>query len=123
MLPTVAIVEPHDEIAVALGEVAALARCHPVRVDDVAALVELASPLAAIVLRMHATVSDHASTKTLREFNQPARPQVLALASSDADVEEARRLGCDVVLREPQQVRALYEALKRVADQQRAASA
>jgi hypothetical protein len=112
MPPTVAIIEPEREVAIALSEVVELARCTAVTIADIDELKELATPPAAIVVRVATGLpragAAHLSLERLPEGD---RPTVVALARTDADVAEATRLGCDVVLREPRQVRALYEAI------------
>jgi hypothetical protein len=113
MTPTVAIVEPRREFAVTLEEVVALAHCTPLVVDDFQELLQLPSPPAAVVVRITVTALLHIVRP--QDHITAARPKIFALASTDADVDEARRLGCDVVLREPQQVRALYDALLAIA--------
>lgn len=115
MPPTVAIIERHRELAIALEEVVTLARCTPVTMADVSELAQLADPPAAIVVRVAASLAANSPHAALGQLSRAERPTVLALASNDSDVAEAERLGCDVVLREPQQVRALYDALSDVA--------
>lgn len=111
MTPTIAIIERRQEFAVALQEVVALARCTAVTLDDFEELTQLPSPPVAIVLRMAANRSLGRARLLLETLTAAGRPKVFALAWTDADVAEAERLGCDVVLREPRQVRALYDAL------------
>jgi hypothetical protein len=113
--PTVVIVEPYKEFAATLQEVVALARCHPVTIADAAGLTDLAQPPAAIVVRVATNLPFESPHAGLAEMPRVRRPLVVALTSSDADVEEAERLGCELVLREPQQVRGLYDALTQVA--------
>jgi hypothetical protein len=117
---TVAIVEPYPDLAAALQEVVALANCHAVTMTNAGALSELPHPPAAIVVRIATNLpfeSPHAGLEDLARTN---RPVVMALASTEADVEEAQRLGCEIVLREPQQVRGLYDALTEVVKARRA---
>jgi len=111
MAPTVAIIEPHRDFAVALQEIVALAHCTPVTMSDFDELTQLPSPPAAIVLRITPKLPFDDLHVTLKDLPALGHPKIFALASNDADVAEAERLGCDVVLREPQQVRALYDAL------------
>jgi hypothetical protein len=111
--PVVVVIEPDRELAVALQEVVTLARCRPMTmpVDDVE---QLASPPAAIVVRMATRMPLAPASPRLKSADGSA-PRVLALASNDTDVAEAERLGADVILREPHQVRALYDALVDIA--------
>ena len=113
MTPTVAIVEPHRDFAEPLQEVVALAHCKPVTVASLDELVELTGVPAAIIIRVGAR-SPHPYAG-LEQMRADGHPKVLALTSSDADDAEAARIGCDVVLRQPQQVRALYDALAGIA--------
>lgn len=114
-MPTVVIVEPYKDFAAALQEVVSLARCQPVTVANIAGLSELPKLPAAIVVRVATNLPFESPHAGLGDMPRDQRPVVLALTSSDADVAEATRLGCEVVLREPQQVRGLYDALTSVA--------
>jgi len=114
-LPMVAVIETQRDLATALEEVVSLARCTPISVPDVSGLTDLPSPPAAIVVRIATNMPFGAPHAGLEDLPAVDRPKVLALVSSDADVTEAQRLGCDLVLREPHQVRALYDALTAVA--------
>jgi hypothetical protein len=113
MTPTVAIIERRHEFAVALQEVVALAQCTAVTLDDFDELAQLSSPPAAVVLRMATNRYFGRPHMILKTLMAAGRPKVFALAWSDEDVAEAERLGCDIVLREPRQIRALYDALVR----------
>jgi len=113
-MPTVVIVEPYKDFAAALQEVVALAHCKPVTIGNVAGLSELSKPPAAIVVRVATNLPFESPHAGLDDMHPDKRPLVVALTSSDADVAEANRLGCEVVLREPQQVRGLYDALTHV---------
>jgi len=110
-VPMVAILEPERERATALQEVVSLARCSPIAVLDLDELTGLSDPPAAIIVRVATSRPLGSPHAELQRLPASGRPKVLALVSSDADVAEAQRLGCDVVLREPHQVRALYDAL------------
>lgn len=114
MAPTVAIIEPHREFASALQEVVVLARCAPRCVTTFDELTDAAAPMA-VVVRLSAKLPSSLLQEGLSRLPSTHRPTVLALASTDADVAEATRLGCDVVLREPRQIRGLYDALARIA--------
>jgi hypothetical protein len=99
----VLIIEPHDELAAAFEEVVASALYTPLVRRHVESLSDVGVRPVSIVLRVgHADVS-----------NLPAdRPPIVAIAFSDADVAEARRLHCEVVLRAPGEVRRLCEVLR-----------
>jgi hypothetical protein len=115
-VPTVVIVEPYRDIAIALEEVVSLARCTPLTVG---AVEEPASLLqerpAAIIVRVATDLSYRSPHAGLTRWPPSMRPMVVALTSTDADVTEAERLGCDVILQEPKQVRQLYDTLTNVA--------
>lgn len=114
MAPTVAIVEPDRDMAASLEEVVTLARCMAVKMTDFEELTDLPHPPAALIVRI-ATNLPQASHRGLAQLAIAGRPKILALTSTDADVEEAERLRCDIVLRQPHQIRALYDALAEVA--------
>src|SRR5687768_8668967 len=114
-LPIVAIFEPERERATALQEVVSLARCTPITVFVAEELTGFPAPPAAIIVRVAMNRPLGSPHTELERLPFSSRPKVLALASSEADVAEAQRLGCDVVLREPHQVRALYDALTDIA--------
>jgi DNA-binding NtrC family response regulator len=113
--PTVAIAESHHEIADALEDVVALAGCVPVTVNSIEALQDMRSTAAAIVVRVATEMTDSSPHLVLQELALSTRPLVVALTSSDADVAEAQRLHCEVVLRAPHQVQGLYETLQDLA--------
>jgi hypothetical protein len=120
--PTVVIVEPYRDIATALEEIVSLARCIPLTVgavEEPAALLQ--ERPAAIIVRVATDLSFRSPHAGLTRWPPSMRPMVVALASTDADVAEAERLGCDVILREPKQVQQLYETLAHVAASPRAA--
>ena len=114
--PVVVVIEPDRQLAVALQEVATLARCRPLALRDIEELKQLASPPAAVVVRIAGHLSDAAVPRAgLKDLAGSLSTKVLALASNDEDVAEAQRLGSDVVLRQPRQVHALYDALSNLA--------
>lgn len=102
----VLIIEPHDELAAAFEEVVASALYTPLVRRHVESLTDLHVRPATIVLRVgHADVS-----------RLPAdRPPVVAIAFSEEDVAEAERLRYEVVLRAPDEVRRLCDALRSLA--------
>lgn len=114
--PTVVIVEPYRDIAVALEEVVSLAQCTPVTVGTLEEVGDLVHrrPIA-IVVRVATHLSTHSPHATLRAWPRTARPMIVALVSSEEDAAEAERLGCDVILCEPRQVHRLYDTLASVA--------
>lgn len=102
----VLIIEPHDELAAAFEEAVASALYPTLVRRHVESLTDLAVRPATIVLRV-----GHADVSSL----PPDRPPVVAIAFSEADVAEAERLRYEVVLRAPDEVRRLCDALRSVA--------
>jgi hypothetical protein len=102
----VLIVEPHAEVAAAFQRAIASARYVPVVRSHIESLADLGVTPALIVMRIgHADVS----------HLPPDRPPILAIASTDADLAEASRLRCEVVLRVPGEVRRLFDAVRSLA--------
>lgn len=112
--PLVVVAEPHHDMADALQDVVTLAGCVPLMVSGCESVPELNSAPAAIVVRI-ATEMPTSPHLGLERFSLTGRPVIVALASSDRDVAEAERLGCEVIARAPHQVQALYEALTQLA--------
>ena len=105
----VLIIEPHDELAAVFEDVVASAFCTPPLVRrHVESLNDLRVRPATIVLRV-----GHADVSNL----PPDRPPIVAIAFTDADVAEAERLHCEVVLRAPGEVRRLCDVLRSLAVQ------
>lgn len=102
----VLIIEPHDELATAFAEVVASSHYNPIVRRHLDALGDLGVTPVTIVVRI-----GHADLSKL----PPGRPPIIAIASSDADVAEATRLRCEVVLRAPSEIKRLCEALHSVA--------
>ena len=71
------------------------------------------TPAAIIVRIAFEGIGDppHAAVERLPPLN---RPPVVAIAWADAEIREAQRLKCDVVLHAPDDVGRLCEALSRV---------
>ena len=109
--PTVVIVEPHHDVAVALEDVVKLAHCSPLIVSGVESLQRLHLAPAAIVVRVSADLplrSPHAGLDDLPRAN---RPMIVALVATQGDIAEAERLDCEVVVRAPGQIQGLYDVL------------
>jgi len=102
----VLIIEPHAEVAAAFEQALALASCLPVVRSHVESLGDLGVTPALIVTRI-----GHADLSHL----PPTRPPIVAIASSDADVAEASRLRCEVVLKGPGEIRRLVDAVRSLA--------
>jgi hypothetical protein len=105
-LGPVLIIEPHEELAAAFEEVVASALYTPLVRRHVESLTDLGVRPATIVLRV-----GHADVSSL----PPDRPPVVAIAFSEEDVAEAERLRYEVVLRAPEEVRRLCDALRSLA--------
>jgi len=109
MRPVILIVEPRTEVAQALEDVVtsanydAIVRPHVDRLSDFDV-----TPSAIIVRIAFESIGEppHAAIERLSD-----RPPVVAIAWEDHEVAEARRLKCDVVLRAPQDVGRLCDAL------------
>lgn len=112
MPPAILILEPRREVANALEDVVASARYVPIVRPYVDRLPDLGVTPAAIIVRVaFDSISEppHAALERL-----PMRPPVVAIVWEDDEYAEAQRLGCDVILRAPDDVSHLCEALARV---------
>jgi len=113
MPPIVLIIEARKEVAEALESAIALANVTPVVVPHVERLGDVPYTPAAIVVRIaFESVSEppHAAIARLgRE-----RPPVVAIVREENELAEARRLQCDVVLRAPEDIPRLCEAVMKV---------
>ena len=113
MRPVILIVEQRPEVAEALHDVLTSAHFCVIVRPYVECLADLGVTPAAIVVRiafegvgepMHAAIA-----------RLPAnRPPVIAIAWEQREVEEARRMHCDVILRAPDDVGRLCTALTEV---------
>ena len=99
----VLIIEPHDELAAAFEQVIASADFTPIVRRHVASMGDVGVMPSTIVVRI-----GHGDVSSL----PPDRPPIVAIASTDDDVAEAKRLRCEVVLRAPTEIRRLCEALR-----------
>jgi hypothetical protein len=102
----VLIIEPHQELATALEGVIACASYGTIVRQHVDVLGDIGVVPIGIVMRI-----GHADVSKL----PPDRPPIVAIASSDEDVAEARRMHCEVVLRAPAEIKRLCEALRSLA--------
>lgn len=112
MLPTVLIIEPRHEVAVALQQVLASANYATLVRPHLERLADLGVTPAAIVVRIafEGTEPAHLVIGKL----PPDRPPIIAIVWDDAEAAEAVRLRCDVVLRGPRDVSHLCEVLRRL---------
>jgi len=112
MRPVILIVEPRPEVAKALHEVVTSANYEAIVRPYVDRLSDLGVTPSAIIVRVaFETVGEppHAAVGRL-----PDRPPIVAIAWEEHEVAEAARLECEVVLRAPQDVGRLCDALSRV---------
>lgn len=99
------VIESHADLAEAFEHVLASARFDPIVRRCVESLADVDVTPSAIVARI-----GHADLSGL----PASRPPVVAIASNADDVAEARRLKCEVVLKAPEEIRQLCEALARL---------
>jgi hypothetical protein len=114
MPPIVLIIESRMEVAAALESTIAQANLTPVVVQHLERLSDIPHQVAAIVVRIaFESVSDppHAAIARL----PPEHPPILAIAWEERELQEARRLNCDVVLHAPHDINRLCDALMRLA--------
>ena len=113
MMPVVLIIEPRREVAAALEATIALANLTPIVVPHLERLTDIPYTLAAIVVRVtFETPNDppHAAISRL-----PANhPPVVAIAWEKDELDEARRLNCDVVLHAPHDINRLCQTLTKL---------
>jgi len=113
MQSTVLIIEARSEVAAALEAVLAAANLAAVIVPHLERLSDVEIAPAAILVRIaFESVGDppHAAIGRLpRE-----RPPVIAIAWEENELEEARKLKCDVIIHAPHDIPRLCETLTRV---------
>jgi hypothetical protein len=112
MRPVILIIETRPEVAEALEEVVTSARYSAIVRPHVESLSDLGVTPAAIIVRIAfegVGEPQHAAIGRLAD-----RPPVVAIAWEEAEVAEAVRLKCDIVLKAPDDVWRLCEALTAV---------
>jgi hypothetical protein len=112
MRPVILIIETRPEVAEALQEVVTSARYAAIVRPHVECLADLGVIPAAIIVRVAFEgigEPPHAAIGRLRD-----RPPVVAIAWEDAEVAEAVRLKCEIVLKAPDDVGRLCDALTAV---------
>ncbi|HEU5257952.1 MAG TPA: hypothetical protein VFU28_18315 [Vicinamibacterales bacterium] len=113
MPPVVLIIEARKEVAEALESAIALADMTPVVVPYVERLGDVPYRLAAIVVRIaFESVSEPPHAVIARLGHE--RPPVVAIVREENELAEAQRLQCDVVLRAPEDIPRLCEAVMKV---------
>lgn len=113
MPPVVLIIESRIEVATALESAIAMSNLLPVVVQHVERLGDVPHAVAAIVVRFaFEGVGEpaHAAVERLPRD----RPPVVAIASTQEEIAEARRMKCDVVLHAPQEINRLCETLTKL---------
>jgi len=113
MPPVVLILEARTEVASALEAAIALANLTPIVIPHLERLSDVPYVPAAIVVRIaFESVNDppHAAIARLPRD----RPPVVAIAWAEDELEEARRLKCDVVLHAPHDINRLCETLTKL---------
>jgi hypothetical protein len=110
MRPVILIIEPRPEVAEALADVVVSANFTAIVRPYVECLADLAITPSAIIVRIaFEGMGEPAHAAIARLL--PNRPPVVAIVWEEKEVEEAQRLKCDVVLRAPDDVGRLCDAL------------
>ena len=113
MPPVVLIIERRIEVATALESAIALSNLSPIVVQHLERLGDLPYPVAAIVVRVaFEGVGEPAHVAV--EHLPSNRPPVVAIASTQEEMAEARRIKCDVVLQAPQEINRLCDTLTKL---------
>ena len=113
MRPVILIVESRPEVAEALEDVITSARYDAVVRPHVESLSDLDISPAAIIVRVAFEGIGEPAHAAIERL--PAdRPPIVAIAWEDEEVREDVRLKCDVVLRAPDEVNRLCDALTSV---------
>jgi hypothetical protein len=108
--PVVLIIEPRKEVAAALEATIALSHLSPVVVPHLERLSDIPHAVAAIVVRISFEgVGEPVHRAVLRLPHD--HPPIVAIAWEEDELEEARRLKCDIVLHAPHEIGRLCEAL------------
>jgi hypothetical protein len=113
MPPVVLIIESRKEVAAALESAIKLSNFTPVVVPHLERLSDIPHAIAAIVVRIAfegVGEPTHAAIERLPQHHPP----VVAIAWEEAELAEARRLKCDVVLHAPHDITRLRETLARL---------
>jgi hypothetical protein len=111
MSPVVLIIEPRQEVAFALESAISMSNLSTIVVQHLERLSDIPHAVSAIVVRIaFEGIGDPAHT-AIERLPRDRRPPVVAIAWEEAELAEARRLKCDVVLHAPQDINRLCEAL------------
>ena len=113
MRPVILIIEPRREVAEALQEVLTSANYVAIVRPHLERLTDLGVTPAAILVRISFEGISEPAHKAIERL-PVNRPPVVAIAWEEEELAEAKRLRCDVVLRAPDDVNKLCEALSSV---------
>jgi len=114
MLPVVLIIEPRREVAAALESAIATSNLSTVVVQHLERLSDIPHAVAAIVVRIAFEGIGDPAHAAIERLPRDRRPPVVAIAWEDAELAEARRLKCDVVLRAPHDISRLCDTLTKL---------
>ena len=120
MRPSILILESRRDVADALIDVITSAHYRAVVVPHLDRMADLETRPAAIVTRITSVGNGEAAYTAIERLRED-RPPVVAIAWADHEVEEAKRLKCDIVLRAPGEIARLCEALTKIVFDERAA--
>jgi hypothetical protein len=112
MRPVVLIIEPRREVAAALEEVVASARYQPIVRPYIDGVDGLGVVVSAIIVRIAFDGISEPGYRALERIR--IRPPVVAIVWNDKEHDEATRLGCEVILRAPEEIGQLCTALARL---------
>ena len=113
MGPAILIVESRPEVAEALQDVVGSANYVTIVRPYLDRLCDLGLTPAAIVVRISSEGVSEPSHGWIERLTE-RRPPIVAIARGETEVREAQRLGCEVILRAPEDVGQLCDALSRV---------
>jgi len=113
MPPVVLIIERRTEVALALESAIAMSNLSPIVVQHLERLGDVPYVVAAIVVRVaFEGVGEPAHIAV--EHLPSNRPPIVAIATTQEEIAEARRMKCDVVLQAPQEINRLCETLTKI---------
>jgi hypothetical protein len=113
MPPVILIIEPRIEVATALESAIAMTNLLPIVVQHFERLGDVPHDVAAIVVRVAFEGIGEPAHAAVDRLPRD-RPPVVAIASTQDEIAEARRMKCDVVLQAPQEVGRLCETLTKL---------
>ena len=113
MPPVVLIIERRTEVATALESAIAMSNLSPIVVQHLERLGDVPYTVAAIVVRV-AFEGLGEPAHIAVEHLPSNRPPIVAIATTQEEIAEARRMKCDVVLQAPQEINRLCETLTKI---------